>query len=142
MTKIIFPLILLIAFSYGNSQDESSLSKSIIGKWKMVKVLEISEDVTEKHNPDNSRWIIFKEDSSFESGSAEKKENTGRWNINETKKELYLDSDAGEDDDSYWEVSFNNNLMDWKGRRFEFNKRFEIVHEKVEKNVLMKESKK
>ena len=126
MTKIIFSFILFIAFNYGYSQNDCILSKSIIGNWKMVKVLEMSEDVTEKHNPDNSRWIIFNEDSTFVSGSAEKKENTGRWTIDETTKELYLDSDAGEDDDSYWEVSFNDNLMDWKGRRFEFNKRFEM----------------
>ena len=39
----------------------------------MVKVLEMSEDVTEKHNQDNSRWIIFNEDSTFVSGSARKK---------------------------------------------------------------------
>jgi len=96
----------------------------------------MSKDVTEEHNPGNNRWIKFMPDSAeemkgiFESGRGEDKENTGKWVINEN--ELFIDSDAGQNDDSYWEISFDADKMYWKGRRFEFNKRFEIVHEKVE----------
>jgi len=43
-----------------------------------------------------------------------------------------LDSDAGENDDSYWSVTIDENIMRWKGRKFEFNKRFEIEHSRVE----------
>ncbi len=131
MLKFILLISILISCNNAYSQN-NNLSKSIIGKWKMVKVLELSEDVTVKHNPGNDRWISFKEDSTFESGTGEKRENTGRWSIDEKEKELFIDSDAGKDDDSYWEVKFDGNIMQWKGRRFEFNKRFEIVHEKVE----------
>jgi hypothetical protein len=98
----------------------------------MIKVLELSKDVTAKHNPDNSRWVSFQKDSTFESGAGEKTDNTGKWIIDENEKELYLDSDAGEDDNSYWEVTFDANIMHWKGGRFEFNKRFEIVHQRIE----------
>ena len=66
----------------------------------------------------------------FESGSGKDVENTGKWRINE--KELFINSNASEDDNSYWEVTFYNDKMYWKGRKFEFNKRFEIIHRKVE----------
>jgi len=102
----------------------------------MTKVLELSEDVTDKHNPDNNRWIRFSNDTetenggTFESGSGDKTENTGKWFI--TKDELFLDSDAGEDDDSYWQITIHKDKMHWKGKRFDFNKRFEIFHERIE----------
>ncbi len=131
MLKFILFISILFSYNFIYAQSDS-LSKLIIGKWKMLKVLELSKDVTEKHNPDNNRWISFKEDSTFESGAGEKTENAGRWSIDEKEQELFIDSDAGENDDSYWEVKFEGDLMHWKGRRFEFNKRFEIVHEKIE----------
>ena len=131
MLKFILFLSIILSYNFAYSQSDS-LSKLIIGKWKMVKVLELSKDVTERHNPDNNRWINFKEDSTFESGAGEKSENTGRWTIIEKEKELFLDSDAGEEDDSYWEVKFDDSKMYWKGKHFEFNKRFEIMHERME----------
>ena len=112
--------------------------KQIPGKWKMDKVMEESEDVTQIHNPDNNRWIRFEKQSDivngglFESGSWDKTENTGKWYYDEKENEMYLDSDAGEDDDSYWSITIKNDTMKWKGRRFEFNKRFEILHTRVE----------
>jgi hypothetical protein len=135
--KIIFLISIVIPFIVIFSQDtDSGLSKKIEGKWEMIKVMELSEDVTESHNPDNDRWIHFKSNSAvdtegtFVSGKGENNENTGKWIID--KKELFIDSDAGEDDDSYWEISIDNDKMYWKGQRFEFNKRFEIVHRRVE----------
>jgi hypothetical protein len=70
-------------------------------------------------------------EGSFVSGRGDYRENTGKWIINEKEKELFIDSDAGEDDDSYWEISIDNDKMFWKGKKFEFNKRFEIVHRKI-----------
>jgi hypothetical protein len=134
----IFILILIAVFIVTFSCSiEISFSEKISGKWNMVKVLELSEDVTEVHNPNNNRWISFKADTesptvgSFKSGTGGNTENTGKWFYSEGTKELHLDSDAGEDDDSYWEVSFNADSMSWKGKRFEFNKRFKIVHKKA-----------
>ena len=115
----------------------NQLREKISGKWKMVKVLELSEDVTASHNPNNERWISFKADpdsltyGSFKSGTGEKTENTGKWYFNEKINELHMDNNAGEEDDSYWEVSLNADTMFWRGRKFEFNKRFEIIHKKA-----------
>lgn len=131
--KICLILILTMVFIYTCSQ-EISVQEKIKGKWKMVKVKELSEDVTERHNPDKNRWIRFLEDRSinegglFESGRDKVKENSGKWFYDKGEKELYLDSDAGEDDDSYWSVTIEKNTMLWKGRKFEFNKRFEIEY--------------
>ena len=132
-------LLVIVVLSFSCS-SENSFSEKISGKWKMVKVLELNEDVTENHNPGNNRWISFKADpdfpagGTFESAAGEERENTGKWSFSEKDNELFLDSDAGEDDDSYWEVSFNADSMFWRGRKFEFNKRFEIIHKKADSN--------
>ena len=117
----ILTFILIISFS---CSDRNNFSEKISVKWNMVKVLELSEDVTENHNPNNNRWISFSADQdipdrgSFESGTGEDRENTGKWYYNAKENEMFLDSDAGEDDDSYWEVSFKTDSMYWKGRKF------------------------
>ena len=138
MKKIISRLVLVVlALSLTTfCAKDKSLSERIIGKWKMTMVLELSLDVTSKHNPDNDRWIRFIDDpeiengGKFESGKGDSTENTGKWFID--KDVLFIDSDAGKDDDSYWQITINDDEMRWKGRKFEFNKRFEIFHKKVE----------
>jgi hypothetical protein len=58
--KIIFYFTIAVPFTFIFSLNiDHSLSKEIIGKWEMFTVLELSEDVTENHNPDNDRWIHF-----------------------------------------------------------------------------------
>jgi len=133
--KLILGGILILAFS---CSEQLNFGEKISGKWNMVKVLEFSEDVTENHNPGHNRWISFKADpetpfeGSFESGTGGVMKNTGRWFLNEKGEEFFLDSDAGEEDDSYWVVTFSSDSMHWKGRKFEFNKRFEIFYKKSE----------
>ena len=134
---VLTTILIIVPFTIIYSQsDENTLSKKIIGKWIMTKVMEMSKDVTEQHNPERNRWICFMPDSievikgTFESGRGDSTENKGKWVLN--KDEIFIDSDAGEDDDSYWEVTFKDDKMFWKGRRFDFNKRFEIIHQKVE----------
>ena len=132
---LILSVIIIFALSCSSS---SNFGKKITGKWFMIKVLELSEDVTANHNPKNNRWISFKVDhevpykGSFESGAGEERENSGKWFYDEKTKEFFLDSDAGENDDSYWEVSFYADSMCWKGRKYEFNKRFEIFYKKAQ----------
>ncbi len=102
----------------------------------MTKVLDRSEDVTKNHNPENNSWIRFIKDEKkdnygiFESGRGNQKQNTGKWSINGF--ELFIDSDAGDDDDSYWQVIIKNDEMHWIGQRFDFNKRFEIFFKKTD----------
>ena len=129
----IIAALFLIIMSCGK---DTSLSGKIEGKWNMTKVLDRSEDVTQNHNPDNNRWIRFTKDPDmenggiFESGRGDEKENTGRWSLKGF--ELFIDSDAGDDDDSYWQVIIEGNEMHWIGQKFDFNKRFEIFFEKAD----------
>ena len=87
-----------------------------------------NEDVTDEHNPQKNRYIIFKTDGTFESGGDPYGMNTGKWTLDRESKELYLDSDGGEDDDSYWITSIEAGKMHWQGARFDFSKRFQIYH--------------
>ena len=134
--KLGLMLIISLIFIYTCS-EEISVTDKIIGKWAMIKVKELSEDVTERHNPDKNRWIRFIEDRNieggglFESGRDNVKENSGKWFYRKNENELYLDSDAGEDDDSYWALSVRGNTMLLIGKKFEFNKRFEIEYKKT-----------
>lgn len=127
MNKALVFIIVLLVISCSTDRDINNI---IIGKWYMSKVYELGEDVTEQHNPLNERWVNFKEDGTFESGGKPAEYNAGKWNIDPETGELYLDSDAGEEDDSYWKVSFIEGRMNWQGSKFEFNKRFSIEHER------------
>lgn len=139
MYKSKLGLVLIIGLIFiCTCSEEIGVKTKIIGKWEMIKVKELSEDVTESHNPDKDRWIRFLADKSieegglFESGRNNVKENSGKWFYDRSENELYLDSDAGEEDDSYWSLTIEGNTMLWKGRKFEFNKRFEIEYERTD----------
>lgn len=66
------------------------------------------------------------EDGTFKSGG-HFGENTGRWSIDPETGELFIDSDAGENDDSYWFVSFKDDVMIWTGARG-FGREFVLKH--------------
>lgn len=87
----------------------------ILGKWKMVTVLEGNQDVTPLMNPENDRWIEFKADGSFKSGGGPLGSNEGRYLVDNIEKTLQLDSDAGEDDDSQWRLQFREDLLYMRG---------------------------
>ena len=46
----------------------SNSKDGITGKWKMNKVIQEGQVVTEEYNPHHERYLILKPDSSFESG--------------------------------------------------------------------------
>ena len=123
---------IVLSFSILSCSRDTSLRGRIEGKWKITKVLDRSEDVTKNHDPGGNRWIKFVSDDEvlnggyFESGRDNKKENTGQWSIKGF--EIFIDSDAGDGDDSYWQVIIKDDEMHWIGQRFDFNKRFEIFY--------------
>lgn len=89
--------------------------KQLIGKWKMVKVVEGDKDITAKLNPDSNRWIELHDDHTFESDGTPYGRNTGNYIFDQKQMTLSLDSDAGDDDDSSWRVSFKQDTLVWKG---------------------------
>lgn len=126
--KIKIKLSLLIFLSLSCNPIEK-LEDKIIGTWNMVKVYEYDEDVTEKHNPMNDRWIEFKEDGSFESGGEPFGKNTGRWTVDNENSILYIDSDV-DDDDSEWKVSFEGEETIWTGIGHPRKENTRLVHKR------------
>jgi hypothetical protein len=104
------------------------LGQKLEGKWMMHQVLQDGEDVTEEHNPQQDRYIIFWEDGIFESGGTPYGSNTGRYTYAPEEGSLFLDSDAGPDDDSRWKVTIEQDTMKWQGVGGEWANRFRIIH--------------
>ncbi len=109
---------------------KTNVEDQILGRWEMSKVLQTGKDVTDQHNPERNRFINFNPDGTFESGGDPFGPNTGKYSFDE-KGNLYLDSDAGPDDDSSWLVNISENEMIWKGLANEFAREFELRHQKV-----------
>lgn len=136
MKKAIQYIIVIFLLTYISCGEDTSLRGKMEGKWIMTRVLDRSQDVTKYHNPDNNRWIRFiindniKNGGVFESGRGDTTNNTGKWTINGF--ELFIDSDAGDDDDSYWQVIIEGNEMHCIGQRFDFNKRFELFYKRAD----------
>ncbi|PLX24169.1 MAG: hypothetical protein C0597_00130, partial [Marinilabiliales bacterium] len=53
--------------------------KQIEGKWMMHKIIQDGDDVTDLHNPFQERFVIMKEDGSFESDGRPYGKNTGKY---------------------------------------------------------------
>jgi len=105
----------------------SDPSKGIEGKWMMYKVFQNGEDVTKEHNPHHERYLIFKSDSSFESGGRPFGKNSGKYSLNKAGNKLFLDSDAGTEDDSYWNFTISYDTMYWQGYGSEWAENFQII---------------
>ena len=126
--KIIVTVVCLISLC-ACSSSQALLTDRIIGQWNMEQVMvDKLSDVSSEHNPEGNRFVIFNANNTFESGGDPYGRNTGKWTLDEETGELYLDSDAGEADDSHWIISFYGDEMYWQGTRGAFNSRFQIVH--------------
>jgi hypothetical protein len=104
------------------------LDQKLEGKWMMHQVLQDGNDVTEEHNPQRDRYIVFWEDGIFESGGSPYGSNTGNYTYTPEEGSLFLDSDAGPDDDSRWKVTIQQDTMKWQGVGGEWANRFQIIH--------------
>jgi hypothetical protein len=124
MTRLLVFFVALFVFACQPADPADRLA----GRWGMERILEEGEDVSARHNPAGERWIAFAADGTFESGGEPYGPNAGRWTFDPETNELYLDSDAGEGDDSYWIVTLDGDEMRWKGTRSDFTERFELVH--------------
>ncbi len=107
------------------------LADQLVGEWQMSQIIQDgTNDVSDEHKPEGNRYILFNADQTFESGGDPFGKNTGTWQMDEASGELFLNSDAGEEDDSYWLVTIDGSNMNWQGARFAFNKRFTIKHKR------------
>lgn len=122
-------LIILITTLIVSCGQSDHLDQRIIGTWTLDKVYEYTNDVTEKHNPKNDRWIEFKEDGSFVSDGEPFGRNTGRWKVDNEKAILYIDSDV-DDDDSEWKVTFVQDKTIWTGIGHPRKESTKLVHKR------------
>jgi hypothetical protein len=99
----------------------------LTGKWLMHQVIQDGEDVTGEHDPYHERYLILREDSTFESGGRPFGMNSGRYVYDPSDQSLFLDSDAGEEDDSSWKVEVRNDTMHWQGLGSEWARAFELI---------------
>ena len=127
-----FLLCFSLSLMFACYAADDAAEQQIIGRWAMVKVSDGGEDVTSEHNPARDRRIEFRADGAFISDGQPFGRNSGRWEFDPMSKVLYLDSDAGEDDDSYWIVRFKDKHMNWQGTRSEFAKRFRMEFKHLE----------
>ena len=114
-------LIMLLAC---NSKSEYP----ICGTWLIHRVVQNGKDVTAEHNPQNERYLSLKTDSTFESGGRPFGLNTGKYTFDKNRAELFLDSDVGPEDDSYWKLSVQNDTMYWQGYGSEWANEFQIIY--------------
>lgn len=93
----------------------------------MDKVYEYEQDVTEKHNPKENRWIEFKEDGTFVSDGDPTGRNTGKWRLDMENSILYIDSRV-EGDDSEWNIIFDGKKTIWTGIGHQRKENTKLVH--------------
>ena len=122
-------IMVLLAFAIiGCSSDNQEL----IGKWQMHKVIQSGVDVSEEHNPNNDRIITIYADSTFETNGTPFGKNMGKYKYDNVEMTLFLDSDAGPEDDSQWKVRFSEDTMYWQGFGTEWADEFELIHIRIE----------
>lgn len=120
-------LLCLLILAFWSGQTE----KQLLGNWKMVRILEGTEDLSARLNPKNDRWIRFREDLRFESGGSPYGRNGGTYTFAPDQMVLSLDSDAGEGDDSQWRVRFRQDSMVWQGIGSERQEKTQVLHIRV-----------
>lgn len=123
--RLTIPILIILS----SCIQSNRLDKNIIGTWTMDKVYEYGNEVTEKHNPKNDRWIEFKADGSFISDGEPFGRNSGRWTTDNDKSILYIDSDV-DDDDSEWKVTFNKDQITWTGIGHPRKENTKLIHKR------------
>ena len=128
--RLVLPFFLVFGLLACNTSP--SLQSQLVNHWEMASIMQNGQDVSEQHNPKNNRWIDLQSDGTFISDGDPYGRNTGRWTINEQNMELFLDSDAGEGDDSYWIAEIKEDQVFLKGTRSDFTEQFGMVWRKGE----------
>lgn len=126
MKKLIILIVAIATLTACNSSE-----KKIHGKWLMHQVIQDGKDVSAEHNPEKDRYFIMNNDGTFESGGQPYGKNTGKYVFDTNAKTLFIDSDLGPEDDSNWNISFEDDKMIWQGYGTAWAERFQVIHKKV-----------
>lgn len=122
-------MVILALMAIVSCKPSEKLGSKIIGKWYLEKVYEYGNDVTERHNPKNNRWIEFNKDGSFISDGDPFGRNTGRWKTDNENSVLHIDSNV-DDDDSEWKVTFKDDQTSWTGIGHRRKENTRLIHKR------------
>jgi hypothetical protein len=122
LKRLTFLCLLGVAIACRPTSD--SPTDLLVNHWDMDQIIHNGQDATQEHDPEDNRWIELYDDGTYTSDGDPYGRNTGKWTLNEETMELYLDSDAGEGDDSYWIVEVAEDSVRLSGARSEFTKAF------------------
>lgn len=130
--KYYFFCTFLLVAGWVSCQRSVISTEQLVGKWAMGAIMQNGTDVSAQHNPNDNRWIELNPNGTFVSDGDPYGRNTGKWTFDGNTRELYLDSDVGEGDDSYWLLSetAGNGQMLLRGTRSEFTQQFSMVWKK------------
>ena len=95
--------------------DLANPTTRVLGKWKMITVMEGNQDISPTLNPANDECVGHFARRTFESGNDSEVNNTGTYIVNNEARTLHLDSDASEGDDSNWKMQFREDLLLMRG---------------------------
>jgi len=122
--RLIFPLSLIFLFA---CSSQPNLRDDLSGTWNMIGVKIYDQDANSELNPTGDRWLQFRTDGTFTSGSSDEQENAGTYILEESTRALSLDSDAGPGDDSYWKISLKGDTLLMRGVGTERQERSEVI---------------
>jgi hypothetical protein len=128
-TKDLKGILLMVSYLIvGGCISQHEDQEKLTGQWKMHQVCQKEIEVSQEHNPEMDRYIIFHQDGTFESGGSPYGKNTGSYEFDPENQTLYIDSNAGEDDDSRWKVNITGDTMIWQGIGSTYAETFKLVH--------------
>ena len=104
----------------------------ITGTGEIHKVIQYGRDVTPQHNPYRERYLILRKDNTFESDGRPYGRKRGNYEFNTSDHILFMDSDAGPEDDSKRLVTMWRDTMYWKGIGNEWGESFGMIQVRKE----------
>lgn len=110
-----------------------STADKVRGLWKLKSAYRDSLNITQKTDPENRQYIYLRWDRRYILQHTSEGQKTGFWYVNPHYPDLELISDEGKDQNTKWRVSFNDNIMTWKGQKGSHNENEKMVFERINK---------
>ncbi len=118
-------LTFFISCNPNQSLEQYTIEHALIGKWMMYKVYHKGKDITEEHNPEQSRWVKFAKNGQYASGGAPYEVTLGHWKLDGNIDVLEMSN--GKSPNSLWKVILEGNELYWDGTGSEEMEKFRFI---------------